>query len=181
MCHATTTCHNAESHQHAPARHLPESPEPQRKTSTLHARTHARTHTIWAVSAVGSGQWAQGSRTLEREGTRFWMASIIMHIAAPSMAAIVRCSTSVMMSPKSTTMMNADITTCVSPQEARVKTRSSRRPVRSYASAAPRHIYATRSPLLSPSARDSLSPGASLGARGTGSVGHVVGQGHVGA
>jgi hypothetical protein len=66
-------------------------------------------------------------------------------------------------------------------QDARVKTRSSRRPVRSYASAAPRHIYATRSRLLSPSARDSLSPGASLGARGTGSVGRVVGQGHVGA
>eukprot|EP00961_Rhodomonas_salina_P237080 3204471-Rhodomonas_salina.1 len=59
---------------HTPLRHPPNnSPSGARHRASMRAR--------------------DGPTVLESEGTRFWMPSVIMHMDAPIMAAIVRCST----------------------------------------------------------------------------------------
>mmetsp|Transcript_31506 Transcript_31506/g.74878 ORF Transcript_31506/g.74878 Transcript_31506/m.74878 type:complete len:327 (-) Transcript_31506:724-1704(-) len=63
--------------------------------------------------------WSIQPTTLVRDGARFCIARMIMHIAAPIIAAIVRCSTSVMMRPKTIDMMIPAITTCMGPSQPR--------------------------------------------------------------
>mmetsp|Transcript_36915 Transcript_36915/g.75671 ORF Transcript_36915/g.75671 Transcript_36915/m.75671 type:complete len:216 (+) Transcript_36915:887-1534(+) len=63
--------------------------------------------------------WSIHETVFESEGTRFCIASVIMHSVAPIMAAIVLCSTSVMMRPKTMVMMKPAMMTWLGPVEPR--------------------------------------------------------------
>mmetsp|Transcript_23277 Transcript_23277/g.55354 ORF Transcript_23277/g.55354 Transcript_23277/m.55354 type:complete len:236 (+) Transcript_23277:1248-1955(+) len=95
-------------------------PESLQASTPVHSKTPVRmvmpTMSIMPHSRP-SVPWSIHATVLESEGTRFWMPSVIMHMDAPIMAAIVRCSTSVMMRPKTMVMMTAAMPTWMGPVE----------------------------------------------------------------
>mmetsp|Transcript_25290 Transcript_25290/g.60897 ORF Transcript_25290/g.60897 Transcript_25290/m.60897 type:complete len:242 (-) Transcript_25290:810-1535(-) len=96
--------------------------------ASLHARTpvHSKTPVrivIPTISIIPHSRprvpWSIHEMTCPRVGTRFWHARTIMTRVAPIMAAMVRCSTSVMIMMNTTHMMPAPSPTCEGPRRPR--------------------------------------------------------------